>query len=269
MKLTALREYQIYENVQGYSKHYPGFIRYYRYENPVKMRVSGYEERGLKPRTKSNYIDPASLLVSLRRTKTTISDIVICNNFEIFVTFTFKSDRQDILKCKRKMSKWLKNQKERVGSFSYLIVPEFHKDGKSLHFHALIKGYQGKLVDSGKRINGRRAFNLKSYKLGFSSAVYIDDHAKVSSYVRKYITKDMPQFNNKKRFWCSTGLARPQIVRNPQIMHEDLRDECVVWRTENLTVFEFRETISLPLTAIRSTTWQRNKKLARTTQLQT
>ncbi len=156
---------------------------------------------------------------SIRRTKTLISDYVLCNDFDIFATFTFSpkktADRTDTRTVKRQMSNWIKNQKARNSNFAYLIVPEFHKDGKSLHFHALIHDYPGELIDSGNRINGRKSYNFKSYTLGINSAVKIDDRHKVSNYVKKYITKDMPQFPGKHRFWSSTGLERPRVEDNP------------------------------------------------------
>lgn len=159
-----------------------------------------------------------NLIRSIRRTKTLISDLVLCNEFDIFCTFTFspeKADRQNPTAVKIQMANWLRNQRQYNGSFDYLIVPEFHKDGKSLHFHALFKEYTGELIDTGLKINGRKVYNFKSYTLGFNSAVPIDDINKVSGYVRKYITKDMPQFPGKRRFWASLGLKRPQIVENP------------------------------------------------------
>ena len=32
----------------------------------------------------------------------------------------------------------------------------------------------------------------------------------------KYIKKDMPTFTNKKRYWSSQGLNKPQTIDNPK-----------------------------------------------------
>lgn len=41
---------------------------------------------------------------SLRRTKKKIGDYILCNSFELFVTFTFAKNRQDINQKRRQMS---------------------------------------------------------------------------------------------------------------------------------------------------------------------
>ena len=141
-----------------------------------------------------------------------------CNDFTLFITFTFDpkktKDRYSPRVVKRQMRNWLKNQQRRYGKFSYLIVPERHKDG-ALHFHALFAGYTGKLVDSGKKRHGKTSYNLTGYTLGHTQASIIDDSQKAMNYLRKYITKDMPLFPGKHRYWASKGLRRPQVIDNP------------------------------------------------------
>jgi hypothetical protein len=108
---------------------------------------------------------------SIRRTKTLISDYTLCNEFDLFATFTFspeKSDRFNPDAVKLQMANWLRNQRNRTGKFPYLIVPEFHKDGKALHFHAPFKDYKGELEDAGRTHKGRQLYHFKSYTLGTS-----------------------------------------------------------------------------------------------------
>lgn len=114
---------------------------------------------------------------SLRRTYTSIKDIFMCNAFDMFTTFTFKAGRDNPELCRAKMMGWLKRQRKADKSFQYVIVSEFHKDGKSLHFHALIKGYQGKIVrainpNTGQPLVKKRrvVYDLPSYTLGHSEA---------------------------------------------------------------------------------------------------
>jgi hypothetical protein len=249
-------EHQIYHRSTGYAKVYPDHTRYFDFGQEYEYREAGYEQNQKKAKlSKSTYTNETSLEVSLRRTKTTITDITLSNEFDMFATFTFKDDRQDIEKCKSKMSIWLKNQKRIHGSFKYLIVPEFHKDRKSLHFHALLKGYKGHLTNSGHVINTRKAYNIKSYKLGFSTVVKIDNVEKVSSYVRKYITKDMPQFDGKKRYWCSSGLVRPYKVHDPLISPWDLTDQNIVYKHYRLTIYKLPSTLQILTNQGETTQW--------------
>jgi hypothetical protein len=221
--LTPTPEALIYQTVHSYAKIYPNSTKLFIFHKPSKVRIKGYEAINPKPKTPSDFNDPVNIIHSLRRTKTRLTDIVVSNQFDLFCTFTFANDRQNVDHLKTQMSTWLDNQQKRVGKFDYLIVPEFHKDGKSIHFHALFKGYKGELVDTGHKTNrGQISYVIKGYRLGFSTAVKIDDIDKVGSYVKKYITKDMPQFNGKKRYWCSHGLTRPNKITNPVVFPSDM-----------------------------------------------
>lgn len=242
------------------AKIYPQFTRIYEYKIQVEdLYWFAPENRSkrLKMANKIKYNDTDSELDSIRRTKTLISDLMICNEFDMFATFTFNgskkyarqygyaiTDRTDIDLLKTKMQKWLKNQRDIHGKFQYLIVPEYHKDGKALHFHALLKGYKGTLFDTGKTKGARPIYNISSYKLGHSTVIPIDDnkvsYRKVSSYIKKYITKDMPQFRNKKRYWSSQGLNKPLKVPNPNIENTHDFKKTYSFRSMSLFVSEKR-----------------------------
>lgn len=195
-------------------KEYPDMIRIYIYKTPYAMPEPG---KTRKVKRKKDGIDDDSIHRSLRRTKSTIADLVICNDFQLFCTFTFdpkKYDRYNLNRCKSVMSMWLHRQRMHSPDLRYLIVPELHKDG-AIHFHALISGFRGRLKDSGKRQNGRVVYNMTGYRAGFTTAVPID-HNKlaVSNYIKKYITKDMPLLYGRKRYWISQNLIRPTKTVN-------------------------------------------------------
>lgn len=217
--LLNVPQKDIYEYIESYAKIYPDLTKVFIYKEPIKSRIAGFEQQGkLSPKPRGTVMSEQLLEDSLRRTKTRLSDIVIANKFDMFCTFTFAEDRQNVELCKHKMEMWLKYENRFGNKFNYLIVPEFHKDGQSLHFHALFKGYKGQIIDSGhKRPDGRPVYNIPSYKYGFSTATLIDTEGipKVSSYIKKYITKEMPHFTNKQRYWCSKGLIRPEKIKNP------------------------------------------------------
>lgn len=196
-------------------KEYPDMIRIYIYKTPYALPEPGYTRK--QPKRPKDGINDESIHRSIRRTKSTIADLVLCNNFEYFCTFTFdpkKHDRYDVNRCKFVMSMWLHRQREHSPEMKYLIVPEFHKDG-ALHFHALIANYNGRLKDSKKRHNGRIVYNMTGYRAGFTTAVPIDNNkVAVSNYIKKYITKDMPLIYGRKRYWVSQNLIKPTKTVN-------------------------------------------------------
>ena len=154
---------------------------------------------------------------SIMRSRQAIEDIVICNEFDYFCTFTFdpkKHDRYDIIRCQRFMNNWIRNCKNRHSpGLKYLIVPELHKD-KAIHFHALIKDFNGTFKPSKVKQNGRDVLNIRNWRAGFSTAVKIDNIEAVSRYIRKYITKDMILLPGRKRYYCSNNLIRPKKSTN-------------------------------------------------------
>jgi len=261
--------YEIHQEITHIVKVYPNFIRLLKFHSSLSARIAGYESRDEETNNsaKTSLALDDNLHRSLRRTKTTITDIVICNEFDLFVTFTFAKDRQNINRLKKQMSTWLKNQKRIVGSFSYLIVPEFHADRQSIHFHALFKDYQGKLTDSGHKINNRRSYNIPSYRLGFSSAVKIDNIEKVGNYVQKYITKDMPNFNGKKRYWLSTGLKRPITLINSEVIDNPFLNWRKVYNNEYLEMFETNGSMSILTKEKESWQEKSNELVSLTTEL--
>jgi hypothetical protein len=237
-----------YTNFIGhFLKVYPNHSKLFIYDYPIKVPTKGAEIKNKPKNKKLSIIEQyVSKEDSIRRTKTNISDIILCTNFELFVTFTFKEDRQDILKTKKKMSLWLKQQQQIHGKFEYILVPEFHKDGKAIHFHGLLRGYKGQLKDSKKVQNGRTIYNIESYKKGFTTAVEIDNSDKVANYVKKYITKDMPLLPGKKRYWVSTGIKRPDVYLNPNLDFL-LSYFTEVYAKSGLTIYEQTNTMRTQL----------------------
>lgn len=174
---------------------------------------------------------------SIMRSKTLITDYTLSNDFDLFTTFTFdpkKVDSLDVNQAKAKMSKWLNNARRVSPELAYLIVAEKHKSGR-IHFHALMKNYKGTLHQTLKTKNNRAIFNITGWNWGFSTAVKIDNISKVSSYMQKYITKDMLKISNKKRFWVSRNLNKPiktynvdmndEVFSKPLFVLSDYKDQ--------------------------------------------
>jgi hypothetical protein len=223
---TASRSNASY-TVTAIATYYPYSATVFTPVTPIRKLQPGRQSRHkqIRKRKATAAQSPEDLARSLRRTKAMVRDYIYCNTFELFCTFTFAEDRQDITKSRHKMSIWLRRQQKQYGNFSYLIVPELHKDG-AIHFHALIKDYQGPLATASNPKNGKAIFhhgspvyNFSDYPHGLSTALKIDSDptspVKLANYLRKYITKDMPQFGGKKRYWVSRGLRKPRIEYNP------------------------------------------------------
>lgn len=169
-----------------------------------------------------NHVDD----VSIKRTKKKVYDYAKSNEWEWFVTFTFSPDkvnRYDYDECTKYLSKWFNNLKRSSPALSYLVVPEQHKDG-AYHFHGLFSGMnEHQIVWTGKyvikRVRGLRSkfvrtkekiYKIGSYKLGWMTATRIREMERVTSYITKYITKDMLNgLHGRKRYWCSRNLVLP------------------------------------------------------------
>lgn len=217
--MILYQEKDIYTFVHNIVKEYPDHLKIISYNDPYAQRISGFESTDEKdqakyPRRKNALVDRNSL----DRTKTKLADIVLCNGFNGFATFTFNNRRTDIDYCKYRIHNWLNNQQHHFGRFGYVIVPEFHKDLQALHFHALFQDFTGKLNDSGIKKNNLKIYNL-NWKNGFTTYTKIRSKKRTANYVKKYITKDMPVFSNKKRYWCSQGLKRPKVYYNLDIIN--------------------------------------------------
>lgn len=165
--------------------------------------------------------------VSINRTVQTIYKYAQANCWDWFVTLTFKRDgRIDAYSYDavvKKLTKWLNNQRKKAPDLRYLFVPEMHKDG-AWHFHGLMADCEGlTFVDSGRVAIGNKAYerteenadyptiyNMDNWKNGFSTATKIQNSCKASSYICKYITKDVIQHTGRRRrFYPSNNLALP------------------------------------------------------------
>lgn len=168
-----------------------------------------------------------SAQVSINRTKNAIFSIARSNRWEYFFTLTFnpkKVDSKVYEIVSSKLSIWLNNLKKRYApDLKYLFVPEFHLDGQKLHFHGLVsnigdiplqdsgKVSLGKYVFDKERMpNGTTIYNLPKWHFGWSTATKIRDSKRASSYIVKYVTKDLRTLTrNKRRYLASNNLDMP------------------------------------------------------------
>lgn len=212
--------------------YYPDFVRIWIPNEPYQKITSGYEKKSTaQPLNLDESGEPvvkyeADADRSIRRTRKRIKDYVISNDFELFATFTFATDRHNEERSRQRLATWLRNQRVRNGRFLYLAVPEYHKDG-ALHFHVLIGGYKGNMEPAtnphnGKPIRdvrGNQVYTISGYTLGFNNVKVIDSSegkTKTAYYIQKYITKDADSTDGRQRYWSSKNLKLPKSEENPQ-----------------------------------------------------
>jgi len=240
--------YEVYQEISSVLKIYPDFVRLINNVEPQQVRRFDYDPYNPNQEKKKRKIKTIEELSeeyeesSRNRARGKIVDIALCNPFDMFVTFTFDAktgNRYDVDECKRRMAYWLNNQRILHGKFSYIIVAEYHKDG-ALHFHALLSGYEGNIVDSGIREKGKIIYNIASWRAGFTKAEYLDNKEKAAKYISKYFTKEMPKFKNRQRYWCSNGLKRPLRILNPVLTEADKALFETVFTDKQKEILEFR-----------------------------
>lgn len=217
-----------YDAISSYATYYPGMVRLFVPNSPrliLRPELESYGDPKPRKRNVKKEISEEDLERSIRQSRKTLRNLLLRNNFDLFVTMTIGDNRQDSEKSTKKVLTWLKNQRKKNGLFRYVFVTERHKDGV-LHFHAVFGNYPGKLTravspKTGKLLRpyGRQIYNLAEYKSGHTAVKKIgskvEDRQKVASYIAKYITKDMVAEFGKKRYWCSRGLIRPITEKNP------------------------------------------------------
>lgn len=218
-------------------------------ENPIEGATDeeiwqniGYYEEYLDDMLEDYEIEEKknrSLKNSKSRTIQKIYEITRSNEWEYFITLTFNPDKVDSFyypEVVKKLSIWLNNLKKRYSpNLKYIVVPELHKSGR-FHFHGLFADIGNmSLVDSGKKLpDGSVIYNIGNYDLGFTTATKIKDNARVSSYITKYISKDLCVVTeNKKRYWCSRNLNK--VVVNDYIMTQEEIHNMLEDLSENIT----------------------------------
>lgn len=164
------------------------------------------------------YADAAkrSLYSSLARTKNRVYYLARSNDWDWFVTLTFDPnivDSYDYAACTSKLSNWFIMMRRKCPDMRYIVVPELHKSGR-WHYHGLFAACDNLgFVDSGhKDKHGNTIYNVGNYRLGFTTATRVQDPARVTVYIGKYITKEVCAVTKgKKRYWCSRNLQQAEI----------------------------------------------------------
>lgn len=178
-------------------------------------------------------VHDSKLDCNVRRAKSKIQEYVMCNDWDMFVTLTLdkrKYDRYNLSKFHKDLTQFIRIQNRKSNNdIKYLFIPEEHQDG-AWHIHGFIKGLDKSelrlftldeklpLYIREKLIKCQEVYQWIKYydKFGFCDLEPIRDKKRASSYVRKYITKELAQCvkdTNAHMYYCSRGLKTAEIIQ--------------------------------------------------------
>ena len=172
---------------------------------------------------------------------------------EYDLKFKYVEDSKSIECCSKILHKFLTNLNWQITNIyklpkiKYLGVPEYQKNG-NIHYHFLISELPMELF---YQVPGwldkkfgilRNGIGVKSWFWGKSDVEEIKDKARITSYIEKYLTKDLKEISdsiykerlNKKRFYKSNNLIKPQISYNEII---DTKDSISIYQTVKTNSF--------------------------------
>lgn len=185
------------------------------------------------PKESTVYDDIKNLKRAKQRAKSNLKDLILCNDFRYFITLTLSPDkieRSDYQQIIKKLNVFLNNAVQRKG-LQYIIVPEFHKDNKNIHFHGLINSALN-LTDSGtvtveghkkpiktttysRYYKGKPAhivYNIPQWTLGYTTAIEVyGDKMAVARYIGKYLEKDFTKVGGRY-YLHSSNLQLPVVT---------------------------------------------------------
>ncbi|WP_159740455.1 rolling circle replication-associated protein [Erysipelothrix aquatica] len=161
-----------------------------------------------------------NLYRTVRRIRATIRDYVLSNDFVWFCTFTFKEQTTDRDKIVSQINDWCKYIKKKyVNDLKYIILLERHKSG-AFHAHALLCDKATPYMKFAQKRSSAKltapvdSYNFELWKKGFSTCEYIEDKERVSTYILKYITKDVEITPGRKNYFASRNLDKPIIMKD-------------------------------------------------------
>lgn len=175
------------------------------------------------PESEHVYDEAENRRKSYNRARNNLFDLLMCTpSFDCFVTLTLDGDkinRYDYGEVVKRLGVWLDNRVRRK-SLTYVLVPEFHKDG-AVHFHGLfnfdaLNTVRACNAHTGAPLSddeGRPIYNLKDYAFGFSTVIPLSgENARVATakYCYKYITKSKGEKVGGRYYLSGGALGRPR-----------------------------------------------------------
>ena len=194
-----------------YNYNNSGFYRLVELKNTTSLAKSQQKKQ---PNTSTDNI----YYNNISRSKKSVKELALCNDFNFFVTITIKNDynRYNIDNAFYFLKKFCKKYKRKFSSFSYLFIAEYHKNG-AVHFHGLCNlPFEAIQLDLYRRTiknqKDDRFYHTFSSLIfdnfGRNTFDYITSKDKISSYILKYITKDCIRTSSHRLYTCSHALKR-------------------------------------------------------------
>lgn len=200
------------------------------------VREGGWEDSNNDSCIKDsqNYFSGGVKLANnLSRARARIYELSSCNKWDWFITATLNSDKYDrsnLKKFRKDFSQFIRDQRKKYNvSIKYLLIPELHSDGENWHMHGLLSGLSSDIISDfpiGAPIkllkNGYKNWLDYSKKFGWVSLGLIKNHAAVSKYMTKYITKDLGSCVDElgaHLYYASLGLNGSKEVYRGVLKH--------------------------------------------------
>lgn len=172
------------------------------------LPFSSFKERKLKRGRSAS---------SVSRLKSRIQDLILCNKWNCFVTFTLDSSKRDRFSTDsfEALTRHLKYiRQSRCPELRYMLLLERHSSG-GYHGHALMYLPDWFIADEfSLNNNGYLEWNDISYRFGFMSIKPYDGSLRACYYVTKYVTKDLI---GGRVLRTSKGLNVPFYIRDLSI----------------------------------------------------
>ena len=160
---------------------------------------------------------------AVNRAKVRAFDFIMCNpDLDAFATLTLDGDRIERTSYPEiygRLRGWLSNRVQRRG-LKYILCPEYHDDGQSIHFHMLANSGSLDLIGARTpggfpaRRKGKPVYNIADWDLGFSTAQLIpptDGREAVAKYIFKYMGKQTGARIGGRYFLHGGDLAAPVV----------------------------------------------------------
>lgn len=157
---------------------------------------------------------------NLCRAKTRVRELALCNDWSHWCTITLnknKMNRYDLDGYIKKLGEWISHYNRKYNTkLKYILIPEQHEDG-AWHMHGLMNGLSPDSLIKNK--HGYLDMPFYAERFGWISLDPVKDKLRISSYISKYISKDVMKATeiklHKHSFYASRGLKGAELV------HED------------------------------------------------
>lgn len=197
------------------------------------VRNKEYKEES-KPRAKKGSKNNSKIGCNVRRAKARVQEIVMCNEWEWFITLTIDSckyERKDLKSWYTELTQWIRNYNKKFNiKIKYILVPELHADGVSWHMHGLIMGLSEEHLTQLQRgnkmsksqleriVKGEKVYIWAPYekKFGFCNFEPVRSKIAIGKYISKSIdlsAKKGVTEVNAHTYYSSKGLNGAEIIK--------------------------------------------------------